>query len=282
MEWKQKKVPPRKELVKTTVVKVVRFMGKWKELDERLNRYLRLATFPIGVKLLENEEELKNISRLKRPDKKIALCQIFSYSRYYGWTMGITKEDNVCPLAEIAVGFVEPYDIFLEGYFFVGRYNETLEGAKKTARMIPKMPHGKFSAIVSGALSRIEYDPDLIMIYGNTAQMLRIIQGALWKTGGRITMSTFGDAVCADTISNAYLTGELQIAMPCLGDRRFGLAMDSDLVASIPLEIVDSVIEGLEGTHKGGSRYPIPYQICTPEFFLKMKDQIEAAKRGAK
>lgn len=254
-------------------------MGKWQGLDEKLNSYLRLATFPIGVKLLEHKEELKGISKIKRLEKKIALCQIFTYSRYYGWTMGLTEEDNVCPLAEIAMGFVEPYDIFLEGYFFVGRYHENQEAAKKTSQMIPKMPHGKISAIVSGALERIDYDPDLIIIYGNSAQMLRIIQGALWKEGGKLTISTFGDAVCADTITNAYLTGKLQVALPCLGDRRFGLAMDGDLVASIPLGIIDSVIEGLEGTHKAGSRYPIPYEICTPEFFVKMRPQIEEARK---
>ena len=59
--------------------------------------------------------------------------------------------------------------------------------------MIPKIPYGKFSAIVSGALYRIDYDPDLILIYGNTAQILRIIQGALWREGGRITRRTFSD-----------------------------------------------------------------------------------------
>jgi uncharacterized protein (DUF169 family) len=253
-------------------------MNKWQRLDEKLNKYLRLATFPIGVKLLEDKEELKKISKLKRPEKKLALCQIFSYSRYYGWTMGLTEEENICPLAEIALGFVKPYNIFLEGHFFVGRYHENQEAAKKTAEMIPKMPHKKFSAVVSGALERIDYNPDLVIIYGNSAQMLRIIQGALWKEGGRLTMSTFGDAVCADTISNAYLTGKLQVALPCLGDRRFGLAMDSDLVASIPLRIIDLVIEGLESTHKAGSRYPIPYEICTPEFFAKMRPQIEVRK----
>jgi uncharacterized protein (DUF169 family) len=254
-------------------------MGKWQQLDYKLNKYLRLATFPIGVKLLEKSDELKEIGRIKRPQRKIALCQIFSYSRYYGWTMGLTEEDNICPLAEIAVGFVKPYDMFLNGNFFVGRYHETQEGAKKTSELIPKMPYGKVSAIVSGALERIDYDPDLVLIYGNSAQMLRIIQSALWKEGGRITLSTFGDAVCADTITNAYLTGKLQIALPCLGDRRFGLAMDSDLIASIPLRAIDSLIEGLEATHKAGSRYPIPYEICTPEFFAKMRPQIEKAKK---
>jgi len=33
-------------------------MGKCKETDEKLNTYLRLATFPVGVKLLQNLEEL--------------------------------------------------------------------------------------------------------------------------------------------------------------------------------------------------------------------------------
>ena len=93
-------------------------------------------------------------------------------------------------------------------------------------------------------------------------------------------MSTFCDGVCADTISNAMLTGELQVAFPCLGDRRFGLAMDSDLIASIPFVIVEEILEGMEKTHKAGTRYPIPYQISTPEFFMKLKKQLDKAKKN--
>jgi len=93
-------------------------------------------------------------------------------------------------------------------------------------------------------------------------------------------MSTFCDGVCADTISNAMLTGDLQIAFPCLGDRRFGMAMDTDLIASIPMGIVNEIIEGMEKTHKAGTRYPIPYQISTPEYFLKLKKQLDKAKKN--
>ena len=254
-------------------------MSKWKELDNNLNRYLRLATFPIAVKLLEDSEEFKKIKFLKKPDKKIALCQIFSYSRYYGWTMGCTKEDNLCPLAEIALGFEKSHRLFEEGAFFVGRYNETKEAAKKTTATMPKIQYGKFTGIISGALNRVDFDPDLILIWGNSAQIMRIIQGSLWKGGGRISMSTFCDGVCADILSQAYITGELQIAFPCLGDRRFGMATDNDLIASIPFGKVNEIIEGMEKTHKGGTRYPIPYQISTPEFFVKLKKQLDKAKK---
>ncbi|MHA2364457.1 MAG: DUF169 domain-containing protein [Candidatus Hodarchaeales archaeon] len=254
-------------------------MIKWKDIDKKLNYYLRLASYPIAVKLIKDINDIDKISRLKRPDKKIALCQLFSYSRYYGWTIGLLKDDNICPLGEIAVGLEQPYDWFLEGTFFVGRYNKTPKGAKKTAAMIPKIPYGKISAIVTGALFRVDFEPDIILIYGNSAQILRIIQGALWNEGGRMTISTFGDAVCADIISKTYLTEKLQIAIPCLGDRRFGLAKDSDLIASIPLGLIDSILEGLEETHKAGSRYPIPFEISTPEFFLKLQEHIIEAKK---
>jgi len=255
-------------------------MGNYEELDNQLNKYLRLATFPIGVKLLENSEDLNDVKYLKKPEHKIALCQIFSYARYYGWTMGCTKEDNLCPLAEISIGFEKSNKLFEEGAFFIGRYNETKEAAKKTSSTMPQLTYGQYSAIVSGALSRIDFKPDLILIWGNSSQIMRVIQGYLWKRGGRISMSTFCDGVCADTISNAMLTGELQVAFPCLGDRRFGLAMDSDLIASIPFGIVEEIIEGMEKTHKAGTRYPIPYQISTPEFFMKLKKQLDKAKKN--
>ncbi len=254
-------------------------MSKWNHLDQTLNKYLRLTSFPIAVKLLEDDQELTKINYLKRPKKKLALCQIFSYSRYYGWTMGLTKEDNICPLADIAMGFEQPYKWFVDGEFFLQRYNKTPEGAKKTSELIPRIPYGKYSGIVSGALHRIDYDPDFILIYGNSAQIMRIIQGALWREGGRMTISTFGDAVCADTISNVFLTRKVQVSIPCLGDRRFGLAKDTDLVASIPLGEIDSVKEGLEGTHKAGSRIPVPQELCTPEFFIQIQDHIEEAKK---
>jgi len=255
-------------------------MGNYERIDNQLNKYLRLATFPIGVKLLENSEDLNNVKYLKKPEHKIALCQIFSYARYYGWTMGCTKEDNLCPLAEISLGFEKSNKLFEEGAFFIGRYNETKEAAKKTTSTMPKLTYGQYSAVVAGALSRIDFKPDLILIWGNSSQIMRIIQGYLWKRGGRITMSTFCDGVCADTISNAILTGELQVAFPCLGDRRFGLAMDSDLIASIPFGIVEEIVEGMEKTHKAGTRYPIPYQISAPEFFMKLKKQLDKAKKN--
>jgi len=254
-------------------------MSNWENLDNLLNKYLRLATFPVAVKLFKDAEKLKEIKFLKKPGEDIILCQLFSYSRYYGWTMGCTGEDNICPLADITLGFEQAHDLFKEGAFFIGRYNETKEAAKKTASSIPRLNINEYKAIVSGALGRVDFEPDLILIWGNSAQMMRIIQGYLWKRGGRVKMSTFCDGVCADTISNAILTQELQIAFPCLGDRRFGNATDNDLIASIPFSLVNEILSGLEKTHKAGTRYPIPFQISSPQFFKKLKKQLDKTRK---
>ena len=151
-------------------------MENLKDLDKKLNKYLKLSTFPIGVRLLEESRELDKIKFLKRLEEQLVICQIFSYARYYGWTMGCTKEDNLCPLAGISLGFEESHKFFEEGAFFIGRYNETKEAAKKTTASIPKIPFGKYKAIVAGALHRIDFKPDLVLIWGNSAQIMRIIQ----------------------------------------------------------------------------------------------------------
>ena len=257
-------------------------MSRWEHLDTQINKYLRLATFPVAVKLFKDSEKLKEIKFLKKPTKDIILCQLFSYSRYYGWTIGCSGEDNICPLADIALGFKEAHGLFKEGAFFIGRYNETKDAAKTTAASIPRLPSNEYKAIVSGALGRIDFEPDLILIWGNSAQMMRIIQGYLWKRGGRVSMSTFCDGVCADTITNTLLTQDLQIAFPCLGDRRFGIATDSDLIAAIPFKLINEILYGIEKTHKAGTRYPIPYQISPPKFFVDLKRKLDKRTKPKK
>ena len=46
--------------------------------------------------------------------------------------------------------------------------------------------------------------------------------------------------------------------LPCYGDRVFGQANDDEMAFTFPWSKVDELIEGLEGTHKGGVRFPIP------------------------
>jgi len=65
------------------------------------------------------------------------------------------------------------------------------------------------------------------------------------------------------------------VILPCYGDRVFAQTEDGEMGFSIPAGQIDAIIEGLEGTHKGQVRYPIPsflrYTGAFPEHYLKLE-----------
>ena len=80
----------------------------------------------------------------------------------------------------------------------------------------------------------------------------------MWKQGGAIGSSFTGRIDCSDEIIRPIETNEYEVVLPCYGDRVFGQTEDHEMAFSFPWSKVDELIEGLEGTHKGGVRYPIP------------------------
>lgn len=46
-------------------------MNRFDKLDISLNKYLKLSTFPVAVKLFENTERLNNIKFLKKPEEEL-------------------------------------------------------------------------------------------------------------------------------------------------------------------------------------------------------------------
>jgi uncharacterized protein (DUF169 family) len=94
------------------------------------------------------------------------------------------------------------------------------------------------------------------MIYGNPAQIMRLIQGALYNEGGAVQSSSMGRLGCA-TIITVMKTDECRYLVPGNGDRIFGMAQDYEMTFMIPVSKVDTVLDGLVKTHKLGIRYPI-------------------------
>ena len=79
--------------------------GKWESLVRRLEALLRLKTFPVAVKLLEDPEELSRSKWVRRP-QKLTLCQLINVVRTFDWTVGVTAEDFPAECASI-VGLVD-------------------------------------------------------------------------------------------------------------------------------------------------------------------------------
>ncbi len=249
-----------------------------KALNDALSQHVRPATFPIAIRMIALGEAYPD--RVKRPradlGEQIAICQGFSISRKYGWALAIENDDISCPLAKAVWGFEPMLNYFMNGMTCAGMYTETPAAGVVTEMSVDKWEHGQWQGVVMAPLHRTTFDPHVILMYGNSAQVMRLVTARLWKTGGRLSSSFSGRIDCADAVITTMKTDECQVILPCYGDRVFAQTDDGEMGFTIPASKADWIIEGLEGTHQGGVRYPIPsflrYTGQFPEHYNKMHD----------
>ncbi|HEV1994122.1 MAG TPA: DUF169 domain-containing protein [Candidatus Acidoferrum sp.] len=240
-----------------------------KAFAREIESHIRPATFPVAVKLFKEEEPLPEKAKRPRRDMKIqiATCQAIAMARRYGWTIAVGEEDLNCPLTKTAFGFSPMTEHYAEGHLACGMYVETLEAGARTEAATHNLPYGQYKHLLIAPASRAEFLPDALIVYGNAAQVMRLLTGALWKRGGSLTSSFTGRVDCSDEVIRTMLSGDFQVILPCYGDRVFAHTEDSEMAFSLPGAKMDELVEGLAGTHKGGIRYPIPaFLRYTPQY----------------
>ncbi len=240
-----------------------------KTFAHEIETHIRPATFPVAVKPLKPGEPLPEKARRPHRDMKIqiAICQGIAMARRYGWTLAIGEEDINCVLTKTAFGFAPLTDHYTQGHLACGMYTESLEAGARTEAATHRLPEGQYKHLLVAPAARAEFAPDALIIYGNAAQVMRLLTGALWKRGGAITSSYTGRVDCSDEVIRTMLSGDYQVILPCYGDRVFAHTEDWEMAFSLPGSKMDEIVEGLQGTHKGGIRYPIPaYLRFTPQY----------------
>ncbi|MFB3924623.1 MAG: DUF169 domain-containing protein [Syntrophales bacterium] len=239
------------------------------QLNSKIEQYIRPLTFPVAVKI---SKEVEIPDSYRRPvnlfGHRINICQGVNMARRYGWNLGFGHEDMACPLSIPIFGFCEEPDFVTRGEIIYPDFTVSIEAGSRTQSMQPKAPTGSIGSIWVGPLSRVDFDPDLILVYGSPAQIVRMVQGALYHEGGAIESRFSGRCACAQEFIYPYLSGKCNVIIPAQGERLFAMTTDDELVFSIPGAKAASVLEGVEITHKRGvSRIPTPY------FGLRMKPE---------
>ena len=233
-------------------------MADLKEVEQALNTYVRPLTFPLALKMLKSEDEIPE--RTRRPfqqmKKKVAICQGIGMARKLGWTVAMGKEDMQCSLGAAPFGFFKNIDFYNEGNLAAGMFTASKEIGKKEEDLIDRFDYGLYSHILVAPLNRAGFEPDMLMMYGNPAQIMRLVHGALYNQGGAVQSSAMGRLGCA-TIITAMKKDECRYLLPGNGDRIFGMTQDYEMSFLIPASKIDTVLDGLAKTHKGGIRYPI-------------------------
>lgn len=243
----------------------------FKSAAARIQDALRLRTEPLGIAFLK---ELAALPKSRQPSqvfkKKVTICQGVTMARVYGWSVGLTREDLVCVPGMLAFGFTPAADPILElaQLFCEVGFNHDLGPALKEVEALPRFAPEEIAAIYLSPLDRLALEPDVVAIWGNPAQMMRLIQAANFSLGGRVTGDFSGKVECASYLIAPYRNNKVTVAIPGMGDRIFSMTQDDEMVISFPATLLDAMLNGLqEAGRKIGARYPVTvYQNFTPAF----------------
>jgi len=231
----------------------------WEKLIRRMELLLRLKSFPIAFKLLKKKEMLSEIPFLRRMDHRVALCQLITIVRTFDWTVGADLDDFIFPMCPSILGLTDLPEVYKDGTFRSIVWTKTREDGRKYENSIPRIPLGEYEAVVLAPLVYNPFDPDMVLIYANPAQMMLLINSLQFEDYEVMEFFCVGEGSCSDAIARCYLRGKPSLTIPCYGERRYGHAQDDELVMALPAGMMEKALRGMEALYKRGIRYPISH-----------------------
>jgi uncharacterized protein (DUF169 family) len=244
-------------------------------MGDKVRNFVNPATFPVAVRFARDSSEVPPSAKrpLQNLQVRMAPCQGAAMARRYGWTVAFGKEDVGCAIAANTYGWEKIADE--EGmirFMTHMNYARDAQAAREVLAASRQLEFGEDLVVVYSPLERTRVEPDVILIYVNPAQIMRLIHGGTYGSGKPIQSSFSGRASsCTEGVIGAYQDQALKVVVPGNGDRVWGGCQDHEMVMAVPAAGLAEVVEGLEKTHAQGIRYPIPtYMRYSPEVALSL------------
>lgn len=230
------------------------------KVSEKVNAYLRLRTHPLGFKLFKTIEEAKKVGW--RLPNKLLICQVINTARIHGRALIATAEDSLCVIGAVALGLMETPSHMASGDIFLKLgYISDPEKAKKYQECLARL-EPVYEAFAVKPLERINFEPEILLFYGNSAQISLALFALSVSYSERLQLSMFGESALCGGIAQAMSTGKPQISIPCFGERVYASTADDEILLIVPFPKIPDLISGLETLYKAGIRYPIPIAGC--------------------
>jgi uncharacterized protein (DUF169 family) len=229
------------------------------QLGEALEKSVRPATQPVAIKVAREGEEIPQKARRPKKDfgNPVAACQGLTMARTLGWSLVLGKEDHGCGMASVFAGHIAP-DRFREG-LVADLYQDDADVAQRMEASFPVHPVGEVNELWLSPLSRCQFTPDVVAVYGTPAQILALIHAANYGHGTGVTSSSAGRGGCAAWIAGVIQSGECTYMVPGSGERVFAGTQEHEMSFLIPRPKFASVTTGLDVMRKKGVyRYPVP------------------------
>jgi uncharacterized protein (DUF169 family) len=253
----------RREIGLMTTIKEFNAFGEY------LENSLLLRTSPLAVKMLRNEEDIPAGAIRPKKDRgyHLAQCQAFSMSRRNGVPVAMMKEDNWCWGTLLAYGLIDPE--IAAGYMEL----------QNDMKYIPRLEYGKYTGIVSAPLKTANFDPDIIIIYSNTAQLRQMLYALSFKGEGFIDSPLYPVASCAFSVVPS-LMGKYYVTLPDPGEFGRALAGEDEIIFSVPKEKVEGFIAELKKLddrkmgHRNNAFLEMRVDFPRPDFYKRLYREV--------
>lgn len=231
--------------------------------DEILRRVLKLDTLPVAVSLLEAPSELYG----EPLQMKLNNCQLISMARHGGMYSSGIPDRMVCSIGAACTGLVRTPEAFTTGTAALGKYAATRGAGARFFRNTYKTGDHRapYEAIQFAPLGSCPFTPMAVLVYGNPAQIMRLVHGNSWYTGERTQGDTVAEAAVCSAIGLAVEKDAVVMGLPCAGDRRFGGTQNHEMVFVAPWSAMSERIAPAlsEMEESMGSLYPVaPWVTC--------------------
>jgi len=216
-------------------------LSEFNRYGEELEKLMLLRTSPMAVKMLEKEADIPEGTVRPKKDRgiHIAQCQAFAMSRRQKLTVAMLKEDNWCFAALIAYGLVDkPDDPEFQRFL-----------------SFPTFERDKYVGIVSAPLRTANFEPDVVIIYSNTAQLRNMLTPSHFINKEAKVNSHFFPPACAYQIVPVMADGQLMVTLPDPGDYHRALAGEDEIILSVPKDKMEALVAGIKQFEEGEFGY---------------------------
>lgn len=229
----------------------------WREASDMLRDAVRMASWPVGVKMLPDAKSVHEFPSVKLL-QKTALCQMAARAKYYReeGVVAASSRGMKCVWGAACVGLIDTPERLKDGLLYLP-YTDTMEAAQELHRSIGMLgDQGKrYGSILMAPLDLMPVDPDVIVMYANPSQALRLIVAYLYETGKAIEQRITGQVSLCTSIAKVLGGNEFCVDIPCIGDRAYGVLQEQELLLAVHPKALERLKIGLLGTEMLGS-YP--------------------------
>ena len=234
----------------------MRTMEAYNRYGDELERRLLLRTSPLAVKALAKEEEIPADAVRPRRDRGIHLsqCQAFAMSRRERITVAMLKEDHWCWAPLIGFGLVD------------SQAAEKFEATRNQVKILPRFEYGKYLGIISAPLRVASFEPDLVLIYANVAQLRSLLLTIKYREGDLVSARFDPINSCVYAVVEAMLTGQYQVNLPCAGEQKRAMPGEDELIFSVPLGKMKDLTSALKQAENMKTGYTYSSFEMRPDF----------------